>query len=104
MQPGCQYQKRKDTIRVVSTRNFIKHYNKLHKGIPTSFAKEKQLKKPEKEKEKDKPDFFRRYNTRTMSAAELFRKLVLDVIVSNNLPLSLVESSSFRKLIETLNP
>jgi hypothetical protein len=103
MQPGCKYQKRKDTVRVVSTGNFIKHYNKLHKGIPISHAEEKQLRKPENEK--DKPDFFRRYHTTgTMSAVELFRKLVLDIIVSNNLPLSLVESLSFRKLIETLNP
>jgi hypothetical protein len=39
-----------ETLKVVSTGNFVKHYNNHHKDIPTSLAEEKQLKKPEKEK------------------------------------------------------
>jgi hypothetical protein len=49
----------------------------------------------------ERPDFFRKYNSGT---GDYIRKLILNVIVSNNLPLSLVESPSFRTLIEALNP
>jgi hypothetical protein len=83
------------TTKVVSTGNLIKHYNNRHKGIPTSGAEDKQLKT-------EKPEFFRKYNTGL--STDYVRKLILHVIVSNNLPLALVESLSFRALIEGLNP
>jgi hypothetical protein len=64
--------------------------------MPTSIAEERQLKKPEK------PEFFRKYSAGT-GIGDHIQKLILYVIVSNNLLLSLVESPSFRALIEALN-
>ena len=97
-QPGCIYSRKMETVQVVSTGNLIKHYNNRHKNIPTSLAEEKQMEISEQEK----PKFFWTYSTRSID--KRFRKLIPYVIVSNNLPLSLVESSSFRLLISTLNP
>jgi hypothetical protein len=97
-QLGCTYKRTMATIQVVSTGNLIKHYNNRHKDIPTSIAEEK-----EKEAQKqEKPKFFRKYSS-IGPLKERIRKLILHVIVSNNLPLSLVESPSFRLLISTLN-
>jgi isocitrate dehydrogenase len=96
-QLGCMYSKKVETIQVVSTGNLIKHYNNRHKDIPTSVAEEKQ----KKAEIKEKPEFFRVYSSGSID--ERFRKLIIHVIVSNNLPLSLVESQSFRLLISTLN-
>ena len=97
-QLGCVYSRRMETIQVVSTGNLIKHYNNSHKNIPTSLAEEKQMETAKQEK----PEFFRTYSSGSID--ERFRKLILHVIVSNNLPLSLVESPSFQLLISTLNP
>jgi hypothetical protein len=47
------------TTQVISTGNLIKHYNTHHKDIPTSVAKERQLKRPEK------AEFFKKYNAKT---------------------------------------
>jgi hypothetical protein len=91
------YSRKIETIQVVSTGNLIKHYNNRHKNIPTSLAKEKQMETLDREK----PEFFQTYSSGSID--EHFRKLILHVIVSNNLPLSLVESLSFRLLISTLN-
>jgi hypothetical protein len=86
------------TTRVLSTGNLIKHYNNHYKDIPTSAAKERSLKRLE---QPDLPTFFRKYSARL---GDHIRKLILQVIVANNLPLSLVESPSFQTLIEGLNP
>jgi hypothetical protein len=56
------------------------------------------MKKPDRP---ERLDFFRKYSSKTR---DHIRKLILNVVVSNNLPLSLVESPSFRALIEALNP
>ena len=81
----------------MSTSNLVKHYQTHHKDIPTSIAEDRQLKRLEK------AEFFKKYNAGT-TARDYIRKLILQVIVSNNLPLSLVESPSFQALIEGLNP
>jgi hypothetical protein len=47
------------TTRVISTSNLIKYYNTHHKDIPTSVAKEQQLKRLKK------AEFFKKYNART---------------------------------------
>ena len=85
------------TTQVMSTSNLVKHYQTHHKDIPTSIAEDRQLKRPKK------AEFFKKYNART-TTGDYIRKLILQAIVSNNLPLSLVESPSFRALIEGLNP
>jgi hypothetical protein len=84
--------------KVTSTGNLLKHYHSRHKGIPTNRADAKA----QIESEKPQSDFFRKCNTRLMP--ERYRKLVLNMIVKNDLPLSLVESPSFRELVNALNP
>jgi len=59
MQLSCDYSKKMLTTWVVSTSNLIKHYNTYYKDIPTSIAKEKQLKRLEK------AEFFKKHNART---------------------------------------
>jgi hypothetical protein len=98
MQLSCNYSTKLPTTRVASTGNLIKHYTTHYKDIPTSAIEERQLKAPDR---LERPDFFRKYNSGT---EDYIRKLILNVIVSNNLPLSLVESPSFQTLIEALNP
>jgi hypothetical protein len=71
-----------------------------HKEIPRSLQAERVLKKPE---QPETPSFFRKYSSGS-GTSDTIRKLILQVIVSNNLPLSLVESTSFQALIEALNP
>jgi hypothetical protein len=56
------------------------------------------MKKPDQPR---RPDFFRKYSSRNR---DHIRKLILHMIVFNNLPLSLVEPRSFQALIEALNP
>jgi hypothetical protein len=98
LQSLCSYSTKIIGTKLQSTGNLNKHYVTHHKGVPTSVIEERQLRKPQKP---ETPDFFRKYNSRT---GDHIRRLILYVIVSNNLPLSLVESPSFRALIEALNP
>jgi hypothetical protein len=98
MQLSCDYSTKVLGTRLASTGNLIKHYNTHHKDVPTSVTEERQMKKPD---QSQKPDFFRKYGS---GIGDHIRKLSLYVIVSNNLLLSLVESPSFRALIEALNP
>jgi hypothetical protein len=98
MQLLCNYSTKILRIRLASTSNFIKHYNNYYKDISTSATKERQMKKPDWP---ERPDFFKKYSFRTK---DYIQKLILNVVVFNNLPLSLVESPSFRALIEALNP
>jgi hypothetical protein len=98
MQLLCNYSKKLLTTQVVSTSNLIKHYNTHHKDIPTSLNEEQQLKQLEK------PEFFKKYSARTRtSSRDHIWKLILHVIVLNNLLLSLVKSTLFQALIKGLN-
>jgi len=81
----------------LSTGNLNRHYTIYYKGVPTSLIKERQLKKPQQPKTLD---FFRVYSSGTR---DNIRRLILHVIVSNNLLLLLVESPLFWALINVLN-
>jgi hypothetical protein len=83
--------------RVLSTGNLLKHYHGRHKGVPTSSDEAKKL-----TINPTKLEFFRKYDTGL--GHEKARKLALDLIVSNNLKLSLVESPSFRAFVTAHNP
>lgn len=91
-QLNCQYTTSSPSHRVLSTGNLLKHYHSWHKGIATSKAKAKQVSNT---LNLPQPSFFRKYNTRL--SPEKSRKLTLDLVVSNNLPLRIVESLSFRR-------
>ena len=98
-QPNCQYTISSPLHRVLSTSNLLKHYQGQHKGIATSKTKEKQvLNTPNS----TQPSFFRKYDTRL--SHEKSRKLTLDLVVSNNLLLRIVESLSFRRWVVGYNP
>ena len=104
-QPECKYQTTMPSQKVTSTGNLLKHYHGRHKGIPTSHSDAKA----QKAKARDpQPQFFRKYNTgtgtETRLSPERYRKLLLNMIVKNNLPLSLTDSPSFRELVDALNP
>lgn len=101
MQLSCNYIVTIAGTRLASTGNLIKHYLFRHKGIPTSEAEARKM-ESQSQTEVEKPEFFRKYSVGL--TIDHFRKLLLHVIVSNNLPLRLVESPSFRALIEALNP
>ena len=94
MQLSCNYSVKLATTRVVSTGNLIKHYLFWHKGILMTEAKERKL-------QTKKPIFFKKHSVGL--TVDNIRKLILQVIVCNNLPLRLVESPSFRALIKGLN-
>jgi hypothetical protein len=83
--------------RILSTGNLLKHYHGRHKGIATSYDEAKRL-----TINPAKPNFFRKYDTGL--GHEKARKLALDLIVSNNLKLSLVESLSFQAFVAGHNP
>ena len=90
--------------KLTSTSNLLKHYYGRHKGIPTSYSDAKAQKAQQTKAEAPQPSFFRKYNTRTRLSPEQYRKLLLNMIVKNNLPLSLTDSPSFRELVDALNP
>jgi hypothetical protein len=97
MQLSCSYSTKILGTRLLSTGNLIKHYTTHHKDVPTSIAEERQMKKPD---QPGRPEFFRKYG---FGNGDHIRKLILYMIMSNNLPLSLVESPLFGALIEALN-
>jgi hypothetical protein len=78
--------------RILSTSNLLKHYHSRHKGIATSYDEAKRL-----TINLAKPNFFRKYDTRL--GYEKARKLALNLIVLNNLKLSLIESPSFQAFV-----
>jgi hypothetical protein len=88
LQSLCNYSTKIAGVKLLSTGNLNRHYTIYYKGVPTSLIEERQLKKLQSET----PDFFRVYSSRTR---DNIRRLILYVIVSNNLLLSLVESPSF---------
>jgi hypothetical protein len=87
-------------LKLQSTSNLNQHYVVHYKEIPQSLQAERVLKKPE---QPETPSFFRKYGSGS-GINDTIWKLILHMIVSNNLPLSLVESTSFQALIEALNP
>ena len=99
-QPNCKYCTTMPSAKVTSTSNLLKHYYRWHKAIPTSCSDAKAW--AELEQLQPQSQFFRKYNTRL--SLERYQKLVLNMIIKNNLPLSLVESSSFQELVTALNP
>jgi hypothetical protein len=98
-QLDCQYTVSSLLDRVLSTGNLLKHYHGRHKGIATSKAEEKQVLNTPKSPQ---PGFFRKYDTGL--SQEKSRKLTLDLVVSNNLPLKIVKSLSFRRFLIGHNP
>jgi hypothetical protein len=103
-QPECKYQTIMPSQKLTSTGNLLKHYHGRHKGIPTSHSDAKAQKAQQTKAEAPQPSFFRKYNTGTGLSPEQYRKLLLNMIVKNNLPLSLTDSPSFRELVDALNP
>jgi hypothetical protein len=91
LQPRCNYSTKTVGLKLQSTGNLNQHYVVHHKEIPRSLQAERVLKKPE---QPEAPSFFRKYSSGS-GTGDTIRKLILHVIVSNNLPLSLVESTSF---------
>jgi hypothetical protein len=98
-QPNCQYTISSPLHRVLSTGNLLKHYQGWHKGIATSKTEEKQVSNTPNSTQ---PSFFRKYDTGL--SYKKSRKLTLDLVVSNNLPLRIVESLSFRRWVVGHNP
>jgi hypothetical protein len=80
------------STKVTSTGNLLKHYHAQHKGVATSQSEARQL-----STNPLRPDFFCKYNTGL--SQDKAHKLALDLIVSNNLKLGLVESPSFRAFV-----
>ena len=98
LQSSCNYSTKVVGTKLQSTGNLNQHYVIHHKGILRSLIEERRLKNPQ---QPETPDFFRKYSSRI---GDNIRRLTLNVIVSNNLPLSLVDSPSFQALVEALNP
>jgi hypothetical protein len=97
MQPNYKYETTMLSTKVTSTGNLLKHYYGRHRGIPTNHSEAKNL-----TINPPKSAFFRKYDTGL--TAEKSRKLALDLVVSNNLKLGLVESPSFRAFVAAYNP
>jgi hypothetical protein len=89
LQSLCNYFTKVIGTKLQSTSNLNQHYIIYHKAILRSLLKEQQLKKSQ---QLETLNFFRKYSFRT---GDNIRKLILYVIVSNNLLLSLVESPLF---------
>jgi hypothetical protein len=99
MQPDCYYTTPSPSHRVLSTSNQLKHYHGWHKGIATSKAEAKQA-------------WMHLIplglaSFATMILGKVTGNLVnwhFDLVVSNNLPLRIVESLSFRRWVACHNP
>ena len=92
MQLSCDYIVTMARTRLTSIGNLIKHYLFQHKGILTSEAEARKI-ESQSQSEVEKPEFFRKYSIGL--TINHFQKLLFYIIMSNNLPLRLVESPSF---------
>ena len=95
-QDHCKFSIKVPTTKVQSTGNFIKHYQAHHRNIPLTEADARVASSP-----KDK-EFFRKYSAVGLSQDQ-YRRNLMDLITSNNLPLRLTESPSFRRFVNSLN-
>jgi hypothetical protein len=93
LQPECTFTTSTISTKILSTGNLLKHYYARHRDIPTSQQDAKVQSLKTTATTTDKPDFFCKYPGGFNQ--DKSRKLTLDLIVSNNLQLSLVESVSF---------
>jgi hypothetical protein len=88
-QLNCKYSTTIPSAKVISTGNLLKHYYRQHKSIPTSCSDAKAWTKPAQ----PQSPFFCKYSTGL--SLKRYQKLLLNMIVKNNLLLSLVESALF---------
>jgi hypothetical protein len=102
LQPECTFTTLAVSTKILSTDNLLKHFYARHRDIPTSQQDAKVQSLKTMATTIDKPDFFHKYPGGFNQ--DKSRKLMLDLIVSNNLQLSLVESVSFQAWIEYYNP
>jgi hypothetical protein len=103
-QPDCGYSPQPLVFSDKSTANLWKHYTQKHPQISFSMRENDQLQAASSLSSSS--SFFELKNTTAKQPvnASKYRDLLLQFVVSNNLPLRLVDSLSFRQIIHFLSP
>jgi len=105
-QPNCRYSPTPQPLSQSSTGNLWKHYTQKH---PTIAYTMKSGGNTPSSPSSSASSFFEPRNTQIQLAraskdTAQYREILLSFVVSNNLSLRLVESYSFRQLVQFLNP
>jgi hypothetical protein len=102
MQPFCTYAPSQPT-KTQTTSNLWKHIKTQHPLVHTKYGK-KQLSSTDS-RPSSPATFFqpRKAHTHALNTSK-YRELLLSFIVSNNLPLRISDSPSFRQLVSHLSP
>jgi hypothetical protein len=106
LQPSCRYSPTPQPLSQSSTGNLWKHYTQKH---PTVAYTMKSDKNTPSSPSSSMSSFFEPRNLQIQPAraskdVAKYREILLSFVVSNNLSLRLVESYSFRQLVQFLNP
>ena len=104
LESGCNYSP-SQPIMNQSTSNLWKHLKKMHPEVHAECDKLQQSSSTRGSSRASSSTFFEPRKVPVNAAkASKYRELLLAFVVSNNLPLRLVESPSFRQMIYHLNP
>jgi hypothetical protein len=102
-QPGCTSFKPKVINRSLSgTNNYKVHYQNYHPSIPLSAKEEKELKLAMRLKGTPAKAFFEK-PVANQTHNEVFRTLLLEFIIKNDLSFSLVDQPETKALFDFLN-
>ena len=104
LQPGCGYSAPPQGLKQSSTGNLWRHYAQRHPAISYTLKNDKhQLSSPSSSASSfftPRPSAVPNQRNNTSK----YRELLLQFIVSNNLSIRLVESHSYRQLVQLLSP
>ncbi|KFY19337.1 hypothetical protein V493_08008 [Pseudogymnoascus sp. VKM F-4281 (FW-2241)] len=103
-QPNCGYSPQPLVFLDKSTSNLWKHYTQKHPQISFSMRKNDQLQAASSPSSSSSFFELKKTTAKQPVNASKYRDLLLQFVVSNNLSLRLVDSLSFRQIIQFLSP
>jgi hypothetical protein len=102
-QPGCTLAPKIINRSRSGTNNYKHHYRKEHPGIPVTLKEEKEAPAAKRAHVAQARGFFEKPQSE-QTHDELYRSLLLEFIIKNNLSFSLVDQPETRKLFTFLSP
>jgi hypothetical protein len=107
MQPVCDYSPKPHSMNYSSTSNYWTHYKSVHPEVAILYNQNMAQSSQSSQKGNAASFFTPRLSKPIESTTKAFqmkyRALLLDFVVSNNLALRIVDSQSYRRLIQHCN-
>jgi hypothetical protein len=102
-QPGCTLAPKIINRSLSGTNNYKHHYQKEHPGIPVTLKEEKEALAAKRAHTAQARGFFEKPQSE-QTHDELYRSLLLEFIIKNNLSFSLVDQPETQRLFTFLSP